>query len=105
MITKNRYSHKGFTLGLISLICFLGLVIITKYLINSTNNFASVVIGFLTISIGVISIMGIINSIKGIKDPNTSKKIIGLLLNLSFVSFFLFVIFANLLDFVEFFTD
>lgn len=105
MNTKNINSHKGFTFGLISLIGFVGLVLITKYLNNSTNSLASVVIGFLTISIGIISIMGIIYSIKGIKDPNTSKKILGLLLNLGFVTFFLYVIIANVLDVLKLFTD
>ena len=101
----NKNSHKGFKFGLISLIGFFGIIIITKYLNNSTNDLISVIIGFLTLSIGVISIIGIINAIKGLKEPNTLKKIIGLVLNFGFVSFFLFVIFANLSDVYRLFSE
>ena len=105
MIFLNKNSHKGFKFGLISLIGFSGIIIISKYLNNSVNDLASIIIGFLSISIGVISIIGIINSIKGLKEPNTLKKIIGLILNFGFVSFFLFVFLTNLSDVFLLFSD
>ena len=101
----NKNSHKGFKLGVISLIGFFGIIIITKYLNNSPNDSTSVIIGFLTISIGIISIIGIVKSIRGLKEPNTLKKITGLILNFGFLSFFLFVITENFLDVLQLFKE
>ena len=101
----NKNSHKGFKLGIISLVGFFGIIIISKHLNKSPNDSTSLIIGFLTISIGITSIIGIIKSIRGLKEPNTLKKIIGLILNFGFLSFFLFVIIENVLDVLRLFYE
>ena len=98
-------SNKGFKYGMMSLILFIIFVIFTKYMNNSTSDLYSLIIGFLTLSIGILSITGFIKSIRGIKEPNTPKKIIGMILNFGFISIFIFVLISNVLDVAKLFTE
>ncbi len=63
------------------------------------------IIGLLTISAGIISIVGLINSLKGVNDSNTYKKVIGLILNIGITLLFIYVIAANVSDLYKYFTN
>ncbi|MEO1031647.1 MAG: hypothetical protein AAFX55_09605 [Bacteroidota bacterium] len=91
-------SHKGFRYAMISL------VLSTVVLAGSTLSIAydlyilSLAIGLITFLIGMISIIGFVFSLKGIKEKNTVKKWIGLVINTAFLLGFVFVIIANIID-------
>lgn len=92
---KNKYSDKGFRFGILGIGLFLILVILSLLLRFIKYDFISLIIGLIVFAIAIVSAIGLINSIKGIKEPNTSKKIIGIILNLLLISFFLLVIFSG----------
>ena len=98
MTEINKNSHKGFKYGILEIGLILILIILTQLLNTLTSDFASILIGFFTFTIGIISIIGFIKSIKGIKEPNTAKKIIGITINFGVVILFLSVIIANIYD-------
>ncbi|WP_459212241.1 hypothetical protein [Aquimarina rhabdastrellae] len=98
MIKRNVKSHNGFKYGVISFLMILVLIMITAVINTLKFSFSLLLIGFLTILIGYMGIIGLIKSLKGIKEPNTSKKIIGLILNIGIVSLFISLIIANFLD-------
>lgn len=105
MINTNKNSHKGFRYGLICVFLFVTLVIFTKYFYRLMSDFDTIIIGLLTLSSGLISILGLTKSIKGIKEPNTLKKIIGIVLNVGFVSLFLYIIISNVFDISKLFIE
>lgn len=94
MTNNNINSHKGFKYG----ISAIGLILIatTLSLLIDTlkSDLASILNGLLTLVIGFISILGIIISLKGIKEPNTVKKVVGITINLIIVILFLSLIFS-----------
>ena len=98
MTENNLNSHKGFKYGILGIGLILVLIILTQLLNTLISDFASILIGLLTFAVGIISIIGFIKSIKGIKEPNTAKKIIGIIINFGIVILFLSVIIANIYD-------
>ena len=98
MAKKNINSHNGFKYGIIGLLLIVTMIIMSKTLNNLNSNSSSIIIGLLTIGAGIISIIGLIKSLRGIKEPNTFKKIIGIIINLGIVMLFIYVIAANVSD-------
>ena len=92
MNTTNKYSNIGFSLGLISSLLFVTLLIFMKYFYRLFNDFDTIVLVILTLSIGIVSISGFI------KEPKTNKKIIGMMLNVGFVLMFLYAIISYVFD-------
>ncbi len=105
MNEKNINSHKGFNYGILGSLLIVIMVIITKSLHNLNSDTSSMIIGLLTISAGIISIVGLINSLKGVNDSNTYKKVIGLILNIGITLLFIYVIAANVSDLYKYFTN
>ena len=98
----NKNSHKGFKIGLISfsllIIQFFIIPFLYSKISESTIDFLS---GFLIFLSGIFSIYGVIKSIKGIKEPFTNKKIVGILLNVGILLFFLYAIIMNIVDLLK----
>ncbi len=95
MNNTNKSLHNGFYLGLISSFLFIALMIFMKYFYRLLNDFDTIVFGILALSIGFISTLGLI---KSTKEPNTNKKIIGMVLNIGFVLMFLYAIISYVFD-------
>ncbi len=95
-------SQKAFKYALIS-IGMMGLLItITLLSIITEFSLYSEILGALVIIIGCIAIIGLVFSLKGIKDKNSFKKIIALIVNLSIVVLFISVMLANMMDIYQF---
>ena len=95
---KISNSNKAFKKGIIELILILVLIILTQFLNTTTSNFASILIGFLTLAIGIVAIIGFIFAVKAIKEPKTTKKIIGITFNFSVLILLIVVIISNAFD-------
>ena len=98
MINPNQKSHRGFNFGMISSLLFIIIIIFMKYFYRLLSDLDSIIFGILSLSLGIISILGFIKSLKGIKEPNTFKKILGLILNTGFVSLFLYYLILFVID-------
>ena len=70
-------------------------MIFMKYFYRLLSDFDTIVFVILTLSIGIISILGLV---KSIKEPKTIKKIIGMLLNVGFVLIFFYAIISYAFD-------
>lgn len=98
MAENNINSHKGFKYGIFGISLILILIILTQLLNTLKSDFASMLIGLLTFVVGMISIIGFTKSLQGIKEPNTIKKIIGIIINFGIVILFFSVIITNIYD-------
>ena len=98
MTSSNINSNKSFEYAILGVGLILVIIILTILLNTSKYDFISLLIGLLTFVIGIIGVIGSIVSIKGLKEPNTVKKIIGIILNFGIVILFLSVIIANIYD-------
>jgi len=98
MIKFNQNTHRGFNFGLISLFLVITTMIFMEYFYRILNDFDTIVFVILSLSFGIISILGLTSSIKGIKEPNTFKKITGMILNIGFVLLFLFGLISYVFD-------
>jgi len=98
MSETNKSSHSGFKYGIIGLSIFLVLIILTAVINTFDFYFFSLLIGLLVFIIGCIGIIGLTKSLKGLKEPNTLKKVIGVVINFGIVGLFILVIVANFLD-------
>ena len=70
----NLYSHSGFKFGVIGLGLILTMIIVTLLRDTFNSSIISIIIGLLTIGAGIAAIIGLVKSLKGIKEPNTIKK-------------------------------
>jgi NAD/NADP transhydrogenase beta subunit len=95
MNNTNKYLNNGFYLGLISSILFIALIIFMKYFYRLLNDFDTIVVGILGLTIAIISTLGLI---KSTKEPKTYKKIIGIILNIGFVLIFLYALISSVFD-------
>ncbi|MDG5491973.1 hypothetical protein [Psychroserpens sp. SPM9] len=93
-------AKKGFQFAIITIVTFLLFLLVQILAANqiisiNTYTFAS---GFIMILVFVSSIIGFIFSIKGRKEPNSFKKLFGIIANT--ILFFLFVatVIANIMD-------
>lgn len=94
-------SKKGFQFAIITIVAFLLFLLLQ---ILAANEFVSLDLyrytsGFLMIVVFTSSIIGFIFSIKGRKDPNTFKKIFGLIANTILFLLFVATVIANIMDF------
>lgn len=91
-------STKSFKFGLIGIGLMVVMVVLIQLFSPLNSDVASILIGLLTFSIGIIGIVGLVYSLKGIREPNTLKKILGLIISFGTVLLFLFVILSNVYD-------
>ncbi|WP_405207216.1 hypothetical protein [Aquimarina sp. LLG6339-5] len=98
MSETNKNSHSGFKYGITGLSIFLVLIILTAIINTFDFYFLSLLIGLLVLIIGCIGIIGLTKSLKGLKEPNTLKKVIGIVINFGIVGLFVSAIIANFLD-------
>ena len=101
----NKHSHKGFKFGILGIGLILIIVILSLLLHLLKYDFISLIIGLTVFSIGIVSIIGLIKSLKGINEPNTFKKIIGIVINFCLVAFFLLVFISGGYDLFRFLTN
>jgi len=105
-MTKNTInSLKGFKYGIISCGLMVIFIILTKTFSNHHGDFTTALIGGLSVGIGGVGVVGLVHSLKGIKEPTTVKKYIGIIINLSIVVLFLCMIFANAYDTYKLFSS
>lgn len=83
-------THRAFIFGLISLLLLTTLILFAEYYYRLFSDFHTTIILILILSFGITSILGFATSIKGIKEVNSWKKIIGITFNTSFILLFLF---------------
>ncbi len=94
--TQKAFSHAINSLTLMAVIVLLSVVMHFTQL-----EIISLLIGILVFIIGALSIIGLIHSLKGIKSENNLKKVVGLIINVTFVFLFIYVFIANALDIVK----
>jgi len=92
----NPHSYKAFKYGILALALILILVILANFLKTINSDLAAIAPGILTIFIGFISLIGLAESLRGIKEQNTPKKIIAFIINATIVFLFFIVIFTNI---------
>ncbi|MCD2258950.1 hypothetical protein [Psychroserpens luteolus] len=88
----SSHSKKGFQFAIITIVTFL-LFLLLQFLAANEKislDFYRYVSGFLMILVFVSSIIGFVFSMKGLKDPNSVKKIFGIIANS--ILFLLFVV-------------
>ncbi len=93
----NVNSNKGFKWAIITMSIFILIIIlhvIQEFVKIDMSNFY----GILLVLILIFTVVGVIDSIKGIKEPNTLRKVIGMILNSGYVVLLIFIIVANILD-------
>lgn len=93
----NVNSNKGFKWAKITMSIFILIIIlhvIQEFVKIDMSNFY----GILLVLILIFTVVGVIDSIKGIKEPNTLRKVIGMILNSGYVVLLIFIIVANILD-------
>lgn len=99
-MNPNKNSNKAFQFAIISMVCFLIFVLFqflaaSNEISEDTYTYAS---SFTISIIFIAAIVGFINSIKGLKEPNSVKKIIALLVNVVLILLLVGVIVANVMD-------
>jgi len=103
MTKVNRHSHGGFIYGIVAMGLFMVSIFLSLVQDAGNVDFLSIIVGFLIIVSGFTALVGLVNSLKGRKEPNTFKKIIGLIINALITAFFIVVASANVLDIFKFF--
>lgn len=104
MTHPNSRSHTGFKYAMVVLLLFINLYIWSYGIILIHLNFDinidpnNYLLGILCIAMGITSIVGSIQSVKGFKEPNTLKKIIGSVLNFGFAILFILGIIINIIN-------
>jgi hypothetical protein len=94
MVNKN--SNRGFIITIIASLLFVIIVILQMAMFHSESYTFSIVFDSFLIGIAIIFMIGLINSLKGLREPNTAKKIIGLIINMSFIVLYVFIFLANI---------
>ncbi|WP_426430890.1 hypothetical protein ACPX19_00665 [Winogradskyella sp. HB-48] len=92
------YSQKGFKYAIYALSLFLIAIVFAVLTIKLKYDSLSLVLGVLVISFGILGLLGFIASLKGIKEKNTIKKIVGLVINSCLTITILFILIANIYD-------
>lgn len=100
----NGYNNtkKSSRSAIINLVLLLLIVIFNMLLQWTKLDLFSLLMGFVVLVIGCTSTIGLIHAIKSIKEKNTVKKIVGIVVNGAFFSLFLFAIIANIMDIYKF---
>lgn len=97
MNAKRQHNiQKSFKLAILNLVLVCN-ILIASYL-SKANPIFSTIIGLLSLIIIILSVTGLNNSLKAIREPNSTKKIIGLIVNFILVAAGLFLIIGNVID-------
>lgn len=94
-------SRIGFRYAMIALTLFAVTMAIMAVFIILKIVVPAMLFGIVFLVAIVISIVGLTYSIRGIREPNDARKIIGLVLNLFFTGVLVLMIIANILDIVR----
>ena len=99
-MNPSKNSNKAFQFAIITIVCFLIFVLFqflaaSNKISEETYTYAS---SFTISVIFIAAIAGFINSIKGLKEPSSVKKVIGLLVNAFIILLLIGAIAANVLD-------
>ncbi|MGS0524701.1 hypothetical protein ACU8V7_05325 [Zobellia nedashkovskayae] len=102
MTKANRQSHGGFMYAIITL--GLSLISITLVLVKVTQNTdsTSIMVGLLILVSGLLAIIGLVKSLKVIKEPNTFRKKSGLLINFLISVCFILAVTTNIVDIIRY---
>lgn len=97
---SNLNSHQSFRYAIISLILFFTtlLISVVTILTHFSSNILSLILGFTVLVIVFLSIVGFIDALKGFKEPKSTKKTIGFIVNSVFLILFLAMMVNNILD-------
>jgi len=98
MTHANQHTHKGFNFGLISLFLVVTTAIFMNYFYRLFNSFDTIVFVILSLSFGIVSILGVTYFIKGMKEPTTFKKVLGMFLNSGTLLLFLYGLISYIVD-------
>ena len=105
MNSTSKHSHVGFICAMIEFGLILVLIILSSLLNSQSTDVISNLIGFIVIITGFVSIVGLVKSLIGLKEPNTVKKIIGISINLSVLILFTYMIVSNVMDIYKAFSQ
>ncbi|WP_157514650.1 hypothetical protein [Mangrovimonas sp. TPBH4] len=98
MENLNRYSQSAFKYGIIRLLLLINVFLYSslfqkiQYSLESNFKIFDEIIGVLSLTTIIIGIIGFMKSMKGLKEPNTPKKIIGLIINSGITILFIVMI-------------
>ncbi|MES2513482.1 MAG: hypothetical protein V4580_05030 [Bacteroidota bacterium] len=95
---NNTKSDQAFRMALITL--SISVIVIFLLVIHRSlkMEFIEMVAGTLVFAIPIVAIIGLVNSIQGIKDPNNFKKFFGGLVNLLILALLGAMIVVNIID-------
>jgi len=103
-MTKKSNSEKAFKYSLVTAGLFIVFMVV-KALVGAEKidiekyGYISAFIMFMVV---LFSIIGFIYNMKGLKDPKSIKKIVGLVLNTMFMVLFLTTTIANIIDLIKY---
>jgi glucan phosphoethanolaminetransferase (alkaline phosphatase superfamily) len=97
----NTYSNKGFKSGIVLLVLFFSLILFWFFSFIAFEIFFTIR-RILIVIIMIVVIIGIVYSLKGIREPNTLKKIIGLVLNFGLGSICIWGFILNAIAYFEY---
>ncbi|WP_298896238.1 hypothetical protein [uncultured Psychroserpens sp.] len=97
----SSHSKKGFQFAIITIVTFLLFLLLQLLAANEkiSLDFYRYVSGFLMILVFVSSIIGFVFSMKGLKDPNSVKKIFGIIANSILFLLFVVTVIMRYIDF------
>ena len=96
---KNKTNiEKSFIIGLVCLSLIVLSIFISIASIHWGSEIVSYIIGLSYFTAGILSIIGTVYFIKGIKDKLTYKTVIAFIINVGIVALFIALIIANLND-------
>ncbi|WP_282075599.1 hypothetical protein [Maribacter aquivivus] len=112
MLNVNKYSNIGFKYSVIGLLMIVNLIIYS-YLFGYLNfNYklnlekaTGIITLLLIIGLGIVGFMGSLKSLRGIKEPNTIKKIVGIIINFGIVVFLISLIIIFIYDVYKIFSN
>lgn len=99
-MTTGFYSNKGFQFGIIAIVCFLMFLLLkgiagAEYISIETYTYLG---GFMMILTVVSSLIGFFYVVKSLKEPKSTKKIIGMIVNVILILLFLMTTIINIID-------
>lgn len=94
-------SQKGFQFGIIAIVCFLVFLLLkgmtgAEYISIDTYTYVG---GFMMILVVVASLIGFFYAMKSLKEPNSMKKTLALIINTILLVLFVVTTIVNIIDF------
>jgi hypothetical protein len=91
-------STTSFKYAIISIV-FLVLCVVTQIIsVKTFGEQLTILVGLSAVAAGITAIVGVFYAAYSLREPNTPKKLIGAVINFSFLLLFLAVILANIMD-------